>query len=113
MCAPFIFRGQSFCAEFWSTRSTTRRAAELTAPVRITHPFHPQCGQEIAVVERRKNWGEDRLFYRDRQGHLASLPSRWTSVEAEDPFVAAATGRSRLRAGDLVALAALVRELRS
>jgi len=85
----------------------------VPAPVRITHRFHPQCGQEIAVVERRKNWGEDRLFYRDRHGHLASLPARWTSVAAEDPFVVAAAGRSRLRFADLAVLAALVRELRS
>jgi len=85
----------------------------VPAPVRITHPFHPQCGQEIAVVERRRNWGEDRVFYRDRHGHLASLPARWTSVEAEDPFVVAAAGRSRLRVGDLAALAALVQERRS
>jgi len=85
----------------------------VPAPVRITHPFHPQCGQEIAVVERRKNWGEDRLFYRAPHGHLASLPARWTSVAAEDAFVVAAAGRSRLRFADLVVLAALVRELRS
>jgi len=85
----------------------------VTAPVRITHPFHPRCGQEIAVVERRHNWGEDRVFYRDRHGHLASLPARWTSVDAEDPFVVVAAGRSRWRGEDLLALAALVRELRS
>jgi len=84
----------------------------VPAPVRITHPFHPQCGQEIAVVERRKNWGEDRLFYRYRHGHVASLPACWTNVVAEDPFVVAAAGRSRLRFGDLVVLAALVRDLR-
>ena len=59
------------------------------------------------------NWGEDRLFYRERPGHLASLPARWTSISAEDPFVVAAAGRSRLRFADLVVLAALVRELRS
>jgi hypothetical protein len=85
----------------------------VTAPVRITHPFHPQCGRQIAVVERRRNWGEDRVFYRDRHGHLASLPARWTNVEAEDPFVIVAAGRSRLRAEDLVALAALIQEFRS
>ena len=72
-----------------------------------------QCGQAIDVVEHRHNWGEDRVFFRDRHGHLASLPARWTSVKAEDPFVFVAAGRSRLRAEDLVVLAALVRELRS
>ena len=70
-------------------------------------------GQEIEFVERRHNWGEDRVFYRDRQGHLASMPARFTSVAAEDPFVVVAAGRSRFRVVDLLELAALVRKLRS
>jgi hypothetical protein len=80
----------------------------VTAPVRVTHPFHPLVGQEIDFVERRHNWGEDRVFYRDRQGCMASLPARWTSVEAEDPFVVVAAGRSRFRVVDLIDLAALL-----
>ena len=85
----------------------------LSARVRVTHPFHPLFGQEIDVVERRHNWGEDRVFYRDRQGHLASVPARWTSVEAEDPFVVMAAGRSRFRVVDLIDLAALLLKARS
>ena len=83
----------------------------MTGPVRITHPFHPAVGQEIDVVFRR-GWGEDRVFYRDRQGQLASLPARWTSAVAEDPFVTVAGGRSRFRVDDLIELVALVRRLR-
>jgi hypothetical protein len=85
----------------------------VTGPVRITHPFHPLCGQEIDFVVHRHNWGEDRVLYRDRHGHLTSLPARWTSVIAEDPFVAMAAGRSHFRVEDLVELAALVRRLPS
>jgi hypothetical protein len=81
--------------------------------VRITHPFHPQCGQPLDVVERRHNWGEDRVWYRDHHGHMASMPARWTSVVLEDPFVVLAAGRARLHAADLGALAALVRKLRA
>jgi len=84
----------------------------MSAPIRITHPFHPLFGREIDVVERRRQWGEDRIFYRDPDGYLLSLPSRWTSVEAEDPFVVVAAGRSRFRAADLIDLAALVLKLR-
>jgi len=84
----------------------------LTSPIRITHPFHPLFGREIDVVERRHQWGEDRIFYRDPDGYLLSLPWRWTSVEAEDPFVVVAAGRSRFRAADLIDLAALVLKLR-
>ena len=64
------------------------------------------------MVERRCNWGEDRIFYRDPDGYLLSLPARWTSVEAEDPFVVVGAGRSRFRAVDLIDLAALVLKLR-
>ena len=85
----------------------------MTGPVRITHPFHPLYGQEIDFVVNRHNWGEDRVFYRDRHGHLASLPARWTGVVAEDPFVAMAAGRSHFRVEDLVELAAIVRRLQS
>ena len=42
-----------------------------------------------------------------------SMPARWTSAEAEDPFVVVAAGRSRFRAADLIDLAALVRTLRT
>ena len=80
--------------------------------MRITHPFHPLVGREIDVVERRCNCGEDRIFYRDPDGYLLSLPARWTSVEAEDPFVVVAAGRSRFRAVDLIDLVALVVKLR-
>jgi hypothetical protein len=67
----------------------------------------------LDFVERRQNWGEDRVFYRDQGGHLASLPARWTSVAQEDPFVVVAAGRSRFRVDDLVDLVALVLRLRS
>jgi hypothetical protein len=80
----------------------------VTEPVRVTHPFHPLFGQVLDVVVHRHNWGEDRVYYRDGQGHLTSLPARWTSVVPEDAFVAVAAGRSRFRVQDLVDLAALV-----
>jgi hypothetical protein len=85
----------------------------MTTPVWVTHPFHPLVGQGIDFVERRHNWGEDRVFYRDRQGHMASLPARWTSVEAEDPLVVVASGRSRFRVVDLIDLTVLLLKSRS
>ena len=102
----------NFCAALLTTESTACHAGDVPAPVRITHPFHPQFQRELQFVERRQNWGEDRVFFRDRHGHLASLPARWTSVEPEDPFVVVAAGRSRLRVDDLLSLAELVLKLR-
>ena len=81
--------------------------------MRITHPFHPQCGQEIDFVVQRPHWGEDRVFYRDGEGHLASLPARWTSLAPEDPFAAVAAGRALFRVEDLLELVTLVARLRS
>jgi hypothetical protein len=85
----------------------------VAGPVRITHPFHPQYGQEIDFVSHQHRWGEDRVFFRDRHGHMASLPARWTSVVPEDPFSAMAAGRARFRVDDLIDLVALVLRLRS
>src|SRR5438876_11761843 len=42
-----IIRGLSFCTAFWTDRPTACRTGELTAPVRVTHPFHPLFGQSI------------------------------------------------------------------
>ena len=96
---------------FSSNRSTTSRAGEVTTPVRITHPFHPLFGQEIAFVERRVRWGDDLIFYRDRHGYVTALPTRWTNVEAEDPFVVVSAGRSPFRVADLIDLAVLITNL--
>jgi hypothetical protein len=85
----------------------------VSGPVRITHPFHPRCGEELEFAVHRCNWGDDRVFYRDRDGHLASLPARWTNVVPEDGFVIVAAGRSRFRVDDLIDLVALVRRLQS
>ena len=80
--------------------------------VRITHPFHPLCGHEIDVVARRFQWGEDRVFYRDPQGHRTSLPARWTSLTPADAYITVGAGRSRFRVQDLIDLAALLAGLR-
>jgi hypothetical protein len=95
-----------------TTISTAVRPSDVTGPVRITHPFHPRVGQEIDFVMQRPNWGEERVFYREREGHLASLPARWTSVAPEDPVTAAGAGRAPFRVEDLIELTRLVARLR-
>ncbi len=61
----------------------------------------------------RHTWGEHRVYFHDGEGHLCSLPARWTSVVAPDPFVAVAAGRSYFRMEDLLALSALLRSLQA
>ena len=63
-------------------------------------------------MELRPHWGEERVFYRDPRGHLASLPARWTSAVPEDPSIAAGAGKSAFLVRDLLDLAALLSELR-
>ena len=110
--APVALAGRASSPASTITESTADGPKGSSTPVRITHAFHPLFGEVIDFVERRHNWGEDRVFYRDRHGHLASMPAGWTSVEAEDPHVVVAAGRSWFRTSDLVELARLVAEHR-
>jgi hypothetical protein len=74
----------------------------------VTHPFHPWCGREFPLVTYRYNWGEQRVYFRDDQGRLISLPATWTSVWPSDPVVDVSAGRSAFRVEDLLELAKLV-----
>ncbi|MBN2326607.1 MAG: hypothetical protein JXR73_05580 [Candidatus Omnitrophica bacterium] len=77
---------------------------------KVTHPFHPLYGRELDLVIRRKNWGEDRVYYHDETGNLISLPIQYTSVKEIDPFVVIAAGRSLFRFQDLVSLVRVIKE---
>ena len=77
----------------------------------MTHPFHPLCGREFDLVTYRHNWGEDRVYFHDDQGQLRSLSAGWTSVGADDPFLAISAGRSAFRTPDLLELVDLLDEL--
>jgi hypothetical protein len=78
----------------------------------VTHPFHPLLGREFELVTYRHNWGEDRVYFHDDQGQLRALSASWTSLAAEDPFVAVSGGRSAFRVADLLDLTALTTQLR-
>ena len=56
------------------------------------------------MVTCRQNWGEDRVWFYDREGRLASIPTTWTDIAALDPFVVVAAGRSLFRVTDLLEL---------
>ncbi len=78
-------------------------------PVRITHPFHPWLGRELDVLRRDIHYGEDRMFYRSRYGHVSSLPTAWTSCG--DPPPRGDDGTIPLfLAGDLLELVQLVHQ---
>lgn len=52
------------------------------------------------------------MFF-DAQGQLRSLPAAWTDVDPLDAFSDAAAGRSFFRSDDLLALVALIAEIKS
>ena len=61
----------------------------------------------------RRNWGEDRVYCRDEDGELFSLPAAWTDAAPADPFVVIAAGRCPFTTAGLVALADLIDRLRA
>lgn len=63
------------------------------------------------MVSYRQNWGEDRVWFHDRKGHLHSIPASWTDVAEVDPFVVVAAGRSLFRISDLLELAQLTQKV--
>jgi hypothetical protein len=75
--------------------------------VRVTHPFHPLYGLDFEFVAHRQNWGEDRVYLHDQNGHLFSLPAGWTDVAAPDLFAVVAAGRCSFTTDDLLAAAGL------
>lgn len=78
----------------------------------MTHPFHPWCGHRLEFVCRRRNWGEDRVYFHDEEGRLQSLPAGWTDAADTDAFVVMAGGRCPFRVADLLDLADLAVRLR-
>jgi hypothetical protein len=79
----------------------------------VTHAYHPLCGQKFELAAENKEFGQDRVFYRDTDGRMRYLLRSWTSLAAPDPFVIAATGRAYFRLEDLVRLSELINELRA
>ncbi len=65
------------------------------------------------MVAQSREYGEERVYYRDQHSHMRFLPVRWTSMAAPDPFVLAAAGRAYFRLEDLIGLAKQMRELQA
>jgi hypothetical protein len=64
----------------------------------------------LELVAHSREWGEDRVYYRDQDGRMRFLPARWTSMAAPDPFLLTAAGRAYFRLEDLIRLADRVKE---
>ena len=95
-----------------STPSTARDPSGGEVRFRVTHPFHPLHGREFVLVDRRRTWGEDRVYYVDASGNLKRLLAAWTSIVDDDAFVVVSAGRAHFRTSDLIELASLVEDVR-
>ena len=65
----------------------------------------------LGLAAHAREWGEERVYYRDPSGRIRFLPARWTSIAVPDPFVLIATGRAYFRLEDLIRLQERLKEL--
>ena len=91
--------------------STAPDCSDEQRRFRVTHPFHPLCGQEFDLIWYAYAWGEERVHYEAEDGRAVSLPASWTDILPPDPFVAISAGRSWFRVEDLVELVNLLRDM--
>ena len=91
---------------------TTPLGSDRTQAVRVTHPFHPRSGEELAVVSIRSGGQEGKVYYYDEQG-LRTIPVSWTSLGVPDPAVCVSQGRSWFRVEDLLELTRQIGELKA
>ncbi len=95
----------------WSSRRGCYRASSTTADPKdasgwftIIHPFHPLRGTRYELLERRKTWSTDRVFYFDSEGTQRSFATNLTDVVPPDAFLEASAGRAPFRLADLLEL---------
>jgi len=79
--------------------------------VRITHPFHPLSGKQLACVGERYNLYGRRLLLEVDDGTICSVPERWTDLVAPDPEIVLGKHCGLFRVTDLLQLARLVDQL--
>jgi hypothetical protein len=80
--------------------------------VRITHPFHPLSGKELACVGERYNRYGRRLLLRIDEIAVCSVPPQWTDLDAPDPEIILGEGRALFRVADLLELAGFLDQIR-
>ena len=65
----------------------------------------------LELAAQAREWGEERVYYRDPTGRMRFLPARWTTMTTPDPFVVIAEGRAYFRLVDLIRLRDRLKEL--
>ena len=109
---PSGYRGQSYWPASLTSLPTAPGADSAVRWVTITHPFHPERGRRVVLVDERASRYGNRVWYEGENGTVGSVPADWTSLSVPDPFEVVAAGRVAFRPIDLVALVALIAALR-
>jgi hypothetical protein len=79
--------------------------------VRVTHPFHPLSGQQLACVgERYTRYGRRFLLHVD-EAIVCAVPPQWTDRAVPDPEIVLGEQHALFRVSDLLELAQLVEQL--
>ncbi|MGE0681933.1 MAG: DUF5372 family protein, partial [Candidatus Binatia bacterium] len=86
-------------------------ASAATRLVRITHPFHPLSGQQLACVGERYNRSGRRLLLQVDEATVCSVPPQWTELIVLDPEIVIGAHRALFRVADLLELVRLVEQL--
>ena len=80
--------------------------------MRITHPFHPLSGKQLACVGERWNPYGRRLLLQAGDATICSVLPQWTDLAAPEPEIVLGKHRALFRVADLLELAQLVDRLR-
>src|SRR5262249_44218245 len=86
----------------WSLRAIALEPGDAAVRFCITHPFHPLYGQTLDLVAQGREWGEERVYYRDRNGRMRFLPARWTNLAAPVPVLGTPARRAGFGVEDLI-----------
>ncbi|MFX0139237.1 MAG: DUF5372 family protein [Candidatus Hodarchaeota archaeon] len=78
----------------------------------MTHPFHPLNGKEYVLITRKKNWGEDKVSFKDENGDYRCIPADWTNVILPDPFERLGDNASYFRINDLIQIKDIIHKLK-
>jgi hypothetical protein len=60
--------------------------------------------QQFELIVGRRYWGEDRVWFHDREGRVHTLSTSWTDADGIERFVATAAGRLLFRVAELIKL---------
>ena len=89
---------------YWRASSTTADPKDESGRFTITHPLHPLRGTRYELLERRRTWSADRVFYFDGNGTQCFFATNVTDVLPPDAFLEASVGRAPFRLADLLEL---------